>query len=181
MTTSTTRRATLAFALTACVVLAATAPASMAAADPTAAPTPAIAPDAEIALGHRSTSDTSVRAFIQSDATKTVTIDAGRNEIVAVTDGDDSAERAMTSICKSGQLCWYGVGVPYSNNGFSPAGTYTGTWGGRGTVKANSYAGQVWYVRTLTPDLLLTSGAFGKNSVINIVGSGITGKKVTIR
>jgi hypothetical protein len=157
-------------------VFAAPASASAARADG-----PVIAADALFDFGVRSTSPRSVQEFIESDSPKTVEIDAARNAIVAVTDRQDASHRAVSNTCRSGQLCWYGIGVPYANLGFSPAGTTTGTWGGRGTVRANNSAGQVWYVRTATPDLLLTSGAFGRNSVIKIVGSGITGKKVVTR
>lgn len=141
---------------------------------------PAVADDAVLTGALKGASDEQVLDYIDSDSPTNVTINADTNEITAVSTGPTIETRGVTNPCKSGQLCWYGASTPYATLGFSPAGTYTGTWGGRGRIKANGWSGQAWYVRTLTPDILLTSGKFGPSANINIVGSGITGKKMSI-
>ena len=127
--------------ITLIVLMASMTPVSTASAatmTPVGAAAPSIAHDADISIARSPASVAAIESFIESDAPKTITIDAVRNEITSVADQLPSTERGMSTTCSGGQLCWYGVAVPYSNNGYSSAGTYTGRWNGRGTVKANS-------------------------------------------
>jgi hypothetical protein len=151
------------------------------AAAPESAEAPTIARDVSVDTRQRLVGESALRAFMASDTPKSITIDVDSNQITSISDSVNMSERAMTTVCKSGQMCWHTAQVPYTNLGFGPAGTHTGTWHKRGKLSSNNYAGQVWYVRTATPDRLLTSGAFPKNTNITFTGSGITGKKVTAR
>lgn len=148
---------------------------------PETAEAPTIARDVSVDTRQRLVGDSALRAFMASDAPRSITIDVDANQITEISDAVDKDERAMRTVCKSGQMCWHTAQIPYTNLGFGPAGTHSGTWHKRGRLSSNSYAGQVWYFRTATPDKLLTSGAFPKNTNITFTGSGITGKKVTAR
>jgi hypothetical protein len=85
------------------------------AAAPEAAEAPTIARDVSVDTRRRLVGDSALRAFMASDAPKSITIDVDANQITEISDAADKSERA--------------------------------------------YAGQVGYVRTATPDKLLTSGA----------------------
>lgn len=64
--------------------------------------------------------------FLQSDAEKTVDIDAETGKITAVSEGITKPRIAVNNICNGRDSCLVHSRVPYADFGFSGTGTKTG-------------------------------------------------------
>ncbi|WIB77609.1 hypothetical protein DEJ28_00505 [Curtobacterium sp. MCPF17_002] len=130
------------------------------------------------------TTQAQLTAFEQSATPKVITIDPSTNVVESVTETTEAAQlRGVTNGCASGALCWQAAQVPYANFGFSVAGTYTGAWEWRGTMKSNTWGGQLTYTVN-NSGASSTTPVFGRNSEIKFTKpttNNIKGLKVLVR
>lgn len=130
------------------------------------------------------TSEAELDALLQSATPKVITIDPVTNTVESVTEMTGAVQtRAVTNGCASGALCWLSGKTPYANFGFSGAGTYTGGWEWRGTMKSNNWGGQLTYTINKS-GASSTTPVFGHNSEIkftNTTVNNIKGLKVLVK
>lgn len=83
--------------------------------------------------------------FLQSDAEKTVDIDAETGKITAVSEGITKPRIAVNNICNGRDSCLIHSRVPYADFGFSGTGTKTGNWPYRISWETGSHTAKAWY------------------------------------
>ncbi|MCG7284654.1 hypothetical protein MHY85_01545 [Cellulomonas sp. ACRRI] len=86
-----------------------------------------------------------LEAFILSDESKTVTSNPSNGEIISVETGQSLVSPLTTSsnVCKTGNMCLFGTGVPNANYGFTGAGTMRGNWPARTKYTSGSWTAKV--------------------------------------
>lgn len=84
-------------------------------------------------------------AFVLSDESKTITIDPSNADIISVEAGQSLVTPLTTStnVCKTGNMCLFGTGVPNANYGFTGAGTMRGNWPARTKYTSGSWTAKV--------------------------------------
>lgn len=80
--------------------------------------------------------------FLQSDAEKTVDIDAETGKITAVSEGITKPRIMVNNICNGHDSCLIHNRVPYADFGFSGTGTKTGNWPYRISWETGSHTGK---------------------------------------
>lgn len=121
--------------------------------------------------------------FELSSTPKVIVVDRDTAAVTSVT--EVSAKTTVKPLgisnpCAVGAVCWETERVPYADWGFSPRGTYSGTWNYRGTFSTHNYTGKGYYRLYSHPSTLLATPTVGPNSVISFTGSSCYGVTVVV-
>jgi hypothetical protein len=110
-------------------------------------------------------------AYIASDASKTIGLDITTGEVTWVDEGQVPqipTRTTVAKVCKTGNACLVGPGVPYADYGFTGAGTATDSWTNRTALKSGSWNVVAQFTTGLTSTVAKNTTVILTGAVANV-------------